>query len=90
MIEEVISNDYDISETFNIFSVNIIPNLKIITFNNMKVQNAINKFQNYPSIKMIISKINPTKIISFCSVPHNAVISNDYDISETYPYIWKL
>ena len=34
MIEEVISNDYDISETFNKFFANIVPNLKIILSEN--------------------------------------------------------
>ena len=52
MIEGVISNDQDISETFNKFFANIAPNLKIIPSENFKitikyetenpVQNAIN------------------------------------------------
>ena len=76
MIEEDISNDYDISGTFNKFFVNIVPNLKIIPSENVEttiyetgnsVQNAINKFKNCSSIKMI-SKINLNKRFSFCSV----------------------
>ena len=38
-----------------------------------QVQNAINKFKNNHSIKMIISKINPGKIYSFCSVPPSEI-----------------
>ena len=36
MIKEDISNYYDISETFNKFTVNIVPNLKIIFSENFK------------------------------------------------------
>ena len=38
-----------------------------------QVQNAINKFKNNHSIKMIISKINPGKIYSFSSVPPSEI-----------------
>ena len=54
MIEEVISNYYDVSETLNNFFENIVPNLKIIPSENFEsttlyktenpVQKAINKF----------------------------------------------
>ena len=37
MIEQVISNDYDISETFIYFFANVVPNLKIISNENMKL-----------------------------------------------------
>ena len=82
MIEEDISNDYDISGTFNKFFVNIVPNLKIIPSKNVEttiyetgnsVQNAINKFKNCSSIKMI-SKINLNKRFCFCSVQHNKIL----------------
>ena len=86
MIEEVLCNDYDISETFHcffffFFFANIVPNLKIIPKKNFEtaieyemenlVQNAINNFKNHPSIKLIISKINPNKRFSFCPVKIN-------------------
>ena len=74
MTEEVITNDYDISETFNKIFANIVPNLKIIPSENFEttiqyetenlVQNAINKLKNHPFIKIIISKINPNKRFS--------------------------
>ena len=67
MIEEVISNDCDISETFNKFLKKHIPNFKIIPNEKFDtgivyetenpVENAINNFKSYPDIKMIISKI---------------------------------
>ena len=66
--EEVISNNYDISEPFNKFMANIVPNLKIIPSENFgttteygtenPAQKAINKVKNHPSIKMTISKVN--------------------------------
>ena len=66
--------------TFNNFSANIIPSLEIIPSENFEipsqyetenpVQNAKNKFKNYPRIKMITSKINLSKIFSFCPVSH--------------------
>ena len=36
MVEKVISNDYDISETFNKLFENIVPNLKIIPSQNFE------------------------------------------------------
>ena len=76
MIEEVISNDYDISETFHKCFANTVPNLKIKSSENFKtaieyeienpVQNAINNFKNHLSI-MIMSEINPNKRFSFSS-----------------------
>ena len=63
MLKEIISSDYDISETFNIFFSNIIRNLKMIPNENIEtaiqyeaenpMQNARNKFKNHPSIYMI-------------------------------------
>ena len=75
MVEKVIFNDYDISETFNKFFANIVPNMKTIPSENFKttfeyktenpVQSRINKFKNHPSTKMTISKINPNKRFLF-------------------------
>ena len=63
MIKEVISNDNDISETFN--NSKIENNLQWKPGNYCEtenpIQNAINKFRNYHSIKMMISKINPNE-----------------------------
>ena len=66
MVKKFISNDYVISETFNECFANIVPNLKMIPSKNFQttvqcgtenpVQNAINKFKNHPSIKLIMSK----------------------------------
>ena len=84
MIEEVISNDYDVSGTFNKFFANVVQNLKIIPSENLEptiqcetenpVQNATSKFKIHLGIKMIIFKINPNKIFSFCPAPHNEVL----------------
>ena len=84
MIKEVICNDNDISEAFDKFFANIIPNLKIISRKNLEttvecetenpVQNAISKFKNHPSIKVMISRTNSSKKISFCPVSHNETL----------------
>ena len=60
------------------FFTNAVPNLKIIPSDHFEttiqyetenpVQNEINQFKNHPSIKVIISKINPNKRFSFCPV----------------------
>ena len=81
MVEKVISNDYDISETFNKLFANIVPNLKIIPSQNFEtsiqyetenlVKNTTHKFKNLPSIKMIISKLSPNRIFPFCPVSVN-------------------
>ena len=83
MIEELISNDHDMSETFNKILANIIPNLKIIPNDNFEtaneyeikstVENATKKFENYPSIKMILSRIKPNKRFCFCPVLYNEI-----------------
>ena len=83
MIEEFISNDNDMSETFNKILANIIPNLKIIPNDNFEtaneyeikstVENATKKFENYPSIKMILSRIKPNKRFCFCPVSYNEI-----------------
>ena len=71
MVEKVIFNDYDISETFNKFFANIVPNMKTIPRNRKSsetenpVQSRINKFKNHPSTKMTISKVNPNKRFLF-------------------------
>ena len=83
MIKKVISNDYDISETFNKFFANLVPNSKIMPNENIEaaveydiedpVENAIDKFKNHPYMKMIIFKINSNKIYSFCPVSYNEI-----------------
>ena len=85
MAEEVISNDYGISETFNKFFANIVPNLKITPRGNFEstiqyetentVQKTINKFKDHPRIKMILSKINPNKRFSFHAFPHSEILN---------------
>ena len=65
--EEIISDEQKIAEVFNDFFINIIPNLKISIEQNINhdftktddpVSNAINKFENHPSIVMIKRKNN--------------------------------
>ena len=51
MIEKVISNDYGISETFNKFFANKVPNLKIIPCGNfVTIQ--------YETGNLVLNKIN--------------------------------
>ena len=59
MIEEVMSNDYDISETFHKCFANTVPNLKIKSSDNVKtaIESEINpnkRFSFYP-IKILLS-----------------------------------
>ena len=59
MIKEVLSDYHDIPETFNRLFANIVLNSKIIPNGNFEntenpVRNAIIKFKNDPSFKMII------------------------------------
>ena len=79
--EKIISNDNDAAETFNKFFVNIVPNLKIPTNHdfdiNFKVTgdpifDAINKYENHPSIIMIKNK-NKTQF-SFTVVEHDDIL----------------
>ena len=82
-IEEVISNDYDMSETFSKFFTNFVPNLKIISNENCEiaieyqrekpVQVAINRFKIRANKKKI-SQINPNKRFSFYPVSYNEVL----------------
>ena len=55
------------------------------------VQNVINTFENYPNIKMIISKIKTNKIFFFCPVSENETLNqiknldNKKGIAKRYP-----
>ena len=82
-MKEVISNDYDISETSNKFFSNLVPNSKIMPNENFEtvveyeidpVENAVEKFKNHPYMKMIIFKINPNKRYSFCLVSYDEIL----------------
>ena len=79
--EKITSNDNDVVETFNKFFVNIVPNLKIPTNHdfdiNFKVTgdpivDAINKYENHPSITMIKNK-NKTQF-SFTVVEYDDIL----------------
>ena len=64
--------------SYLIFFANIVPNLKIIPNKKFEttieyetknpVRNAIGKFKNHPSIKMIIPKISTNKIFAFLPI----------------------
>ena len=71
-VEKVISEDMEIAETFKEFFVNIVTNLKILSKENYKtdvgndnqpILNCINKFKNHPSIKVIKSRKNRSKLL---------------------------
>ena len=79
--EKIISNNNDVAETLNKFFVNIVPNLKIPTNHdfaiNFKVTgdpivDAINKYENHPSIIMIKNK-NKTQF-SFTVVEYDDIL----------------
>ena len=79
--EKIISNDNDVAETFNKFFVNIVPNLKIPTNHDFEINfkvtgdpivDAINKYENHPSIIMIKNK-NKTQF-SFTVVEYDDIL----------------
>ena len=82
-IEEIISEDNEISEVFNNYFINIVPNLNISTVisvnddfieTNDPISNAIKKFSDHPSISMIKNKnLNQNKF-SFCNVTFEYVL----------------
>ena len=81
--EEIISDEEKVAETFNNFSINIVPNFKIPNNHNCDmdfqktnnpVLNAINKCRYHSSIVMINSKIEPESIFSFTTVQYDDVL----------------
>ena len=81
--EKILSDDKAITKVFNMFFINIVPNLKILVENNIDhnftetddlVLNAINKFKNHPSIIMIKRKNNPCGSFSFSSVQYDDIL----------------
>ena len=83
ILEEVISKENEISEVFNNFFINIVPNLNIsakVGLNenfietNDPVSNAISKFCNHPSISMIKDKNRTSNKFSFCDVTFDEVL----------------
>ena len=81
-IENVISDDMEVSEVFNDFFVNIVPNLKITEPNvdrnfietNDQTSNAISKFRNHPSIAKIKSKNSDSCHFSFTEITYISVL----------------
>ena len=73
-VEKVILEDMEIAKTFNEFSVNIVPSLKISPKENYEIDdgndndpilNYINKFKNHPSIKVIKSRKKEEQTFTF-------------------------
>ena len=90
--ERVISEDLEVAEVFNEFFVNIVPNLDIPTVTYFgkdfvetddSVTNAINKFSNHPSIKMIKSEIKSSELFSFTNVIFDDVFKKVNDLNVT-------
>ena len=81
-IENVISDDMEVSEVFNDFFVNIVPNLKITEPNvdrnfietNDQTSDAISKFRNHPSIAKIKSKNSDSCHFSFTAITYISVL----------------
>ena len=83
-VEKVISGDMEIAETFNEFSVNIVPSLKISPKENYEMDvgndnepnlNYINKFKNHPSIKVIKSRKKEEQTFTFSYVSYEEVLN---------------
>ena len=82
VIENVISDDIGVSEVFNEYFVNIVPNLKIteliidenFTETADKLSDSINKFRNHPSIIMIKTKNISTDTFSFSKITYDNVL----------------
>ena len=80
--ENVITDDVEVSEVFNDFFVNIVPNLGItkLNFDNDfietgdQISNSINKFRNHPSIVMIKSRNSDSDVFSFSAISYNDVL----------------
>ena len=83
-VAKVISEDMEITETFNEFFVNIVPSLKIslkenyeadVGNDNKPILNYINKFKNHPSIKVIKSKKKEEPTFTFGYVSYEEVLT---------------
>ena len=83
-VEKVISEDMEIAKTFNEFSVNIVPSLKIspkenyetdVGNDNEPILNYINKFKNHPSIKVIKSRKKEEQTFTFSYVSYEEVLN---------------
>ena len=79
--KKVISEDQAVSEVFNKFLINIVPNLKIPTNHNYDTdflvtndQVALNKFRNHPSIIMIKSERKSGQCFSFGTVTYDDIL----------------
>ena len=73
---KLLTNDFEIAETFNKYFLNFVPNLDLKVPNNLlcqirengdKVLAAISKFQNHPSIKTSKYQNNPRKMSFYFS-----------------------
>ena len=92
--EKIISNDKEVSEVFNKFFINIVPNLKIskeFEFDTNFIEtadlisNCIEKFKNHPSIIQIKEKNCPPKVFSFSAITYDGIVSKvkNLDASKT-------
>ena len=79
--KKVISEDQAVSEVFNKFLINIVPNLKIPSNHNYDTdflvtndQVALNKFRNHPSIIMIKSERKSGQCFSFGTVTYDDIL----------------
>ena len=82
VIEDVISDDKAVSEVFNEFFINIVPNLNIVPEFNFekqlfdtpdKIFNSIRQFEEHPSIAMIKMK-NRSSFFSFSPITYENVL----------------
>ena len=83
-VENVISEDMEIAETFNEFFVNIVPSLEIspeenyetdVENDNEPILNYMNKFKNHPSIKVIKSRKKEEQTFTFSYVSYEEVLN---------------
>ena len=82
--EEIISDDKTVSEIFNNYFINIVPNLNIPTFFDVDsnfvetidpISNSIEKFSNHPSIIRIKEKNQFQKGFSFSKITYDDILN---------------
>ena len=83
-VAKVISEDMEIAEKFNEFSVNIVPSPKIspkenyetdVGNDNEPILNYTNNFKNHPSIKVIKSRKKEEQTFAFSYVSYEEVLN---------------
>ena len=84
IVEKIISKDDEVAQVFNDFFIDIVPNLNIPTDTHFSedfiksldpVENAIEKFNNHPSISMKKSKNIVSETFSFNNITYENILN---------------